>query len=62
MRFTTNDQVLIFWSNSGQGIIGVNEAPVMEGGAVVIIGPGVSGNAGVEVEPLALTTVQVLYE
>jgi hypothetical protein len=52
--------VLVFRRDARERVVRVDEAPVVEGRAVVVVRPVSGGDRGVEVEPLAFAAVEVL--
>lgn len=61
MDFAAEDEVVLGGGDVGEGVVGVDGAPVFEGAAVVCVGvEGSGGGAGGEVEPLAVAAVEVL--
>jgi len=58
--FAAEDEVGGVGRNAGEGVVGVDDAPVVDGGAVVVEGVVLGGGFGVEVEPLAFAAVEVL--
>ena len=61
MFFAAEDEVLVFRGDAGEGVVRVDEAPVVEGGAIVLVGPVFGGKRGVKVQPLAFAAVEVLF-
>lgn len=61
MRLAAEHEVLVFFGDASERVIRVDEAPVVEGRAVVVIGPGICGGRGGEVEPLAFAAVEILF-
>jgi len=47
--FAAEDEVLVFRGDASEGVVRVDEAPVVEGGAVVLVGPVFGGERGVKV-------------
>ena len=60
MDFAAEDEVGIVGGDAGERVVGVDEAPVVDGVAVVVEGVELGGAGGVEVEPLAFAAVEVL--
>jgi hypothetical protein len=60
--FATNDKVLFVFRYTRVWVVGINESPVVEGGAVVVVGPGVCRRRGVKIKPLAFAAIQVLED
>lgn len=61
--FAAEDEVGGVGGHAGEGVVAVDESPVLGGGAGVVVGEGVvgggGGGGGVEIEPLAVAAVQV---
>lgn len=62
MCFAADDEVVHLFGHAVQWVIGVCEAPVVEGRAVVVVWPCGFGGRGSEVQPLAFAAVEVLFD
>ena len=60
MCFAPENEMLVLLWDAGERIVRVHEAPIMEGGAVVVIWPCGVGGGRVEIQPLAFTAIEVL--
>lgn len=60
MRFAAENEVVQGGGDAGEGVVRVDQAPVVEGGAVVVVGPVGRGDRGGKVEPLAFAAVEIL--
>lgn len=58
MDFAAEDEMLVGGGDAGEGVVRVDESPVLAGVAVVV--EGVVLGCVVEVEPLALAAVEIL--
>lgn len=61
MDFAAQDEVGQVGGDGGERVVGVDEAPVVEGEAVVVEGVVGCEGGGEEVEPLAVAAVEVLF-
>ena len=60
MDFAAEDEVGGLGRDVGEGVVGVDEAPVFGRGAVVVEGVVCLERGRVEIEPLAFAAVEVL--
>lgn len=61
MDFAAEDEVGAVGGDAREGVVGVDEAPVFDRGAVVEVGVSGGGAGGFEVNPLAFAAVEVLW-
>lgn len=60
--FAAKDEVGAVGGDTGERVVGVDEAPVVEGRAVVEKRVGGGGTGGFEIDPLASAAVEVLWK
>ena len=61
VHFAAEHEVGAVGGNAREGVVAVDEAPIVDGVAVVVEGVVLGGAGGVEVEPLAFAAVEVLW-
>ena len=60
VHFAAEYEVGAVGGNAREGVVAIDEPPVVDGVAVVVEGVVLGGAGGVEVEPLAFAAVEVL--